>query len=71
MFSYFKSKTVSFGAILIALAVAQEVLPQLQTLLPAGFYGAATGVVGAIVIILRALTSTSLVDKVDPTTPPQ
>lgn len=60
---YLKSKTVWFGSILVALGAIQTYLPQIQTLISADTYSIATAAIGVVVIVLRAVTSTSLNQK--------
>lgn len=57
-----KSKTVMFGAALSVLGVVQSFAPEISLLL--GPYGGVfTGAVGLTVIVLRAVTNSSLADK--------
>lgn len=59
---FFKSKTVSFGLLLVILSAVQQYLPELQVLLK-DYYSIATFVIGVAVIVLRYLTTTPMSDK--------
>lgn len=57
-----KSKTVIFGALLVVLGGVQSILPDIAIYM--GAYGPlVTQVVGAVVILLRAFTTTPLEEK--------
>ncbi len=58
-----KSKTVLFGFLLSMLGALQMWLPNLQAILTPEIYATATTVIGFIVIVLRYLTTNSLLDK--------
>ncbi len=56
---YLKSKTLLFGAALTVASVVQVFVP----FLPAGYVGVTGAVIGAVVIVLRFVTTVPLDEK--------
>lgn len=58
-----KSKTIWFAYGLIGFGILQEILPQVEAMIPPQWYGMITSATGVAVMALRYVTTTSLDDK--------
>lgn len=58
-----KSKTMIFGMAVAALGAVQMFLPSVESLFTPETYGALTSAIGAVIMILRAVTTTSISEK--------
>jgi hypothetical protein len=58
-----KSKTIWFAYGLIGFGILQEILPQVESMIPPQWYGMLTSATGVAVMALRYVTTTSLDDK--------
>ena len=67
---YLKSKSVAFGTLLVAAGLLQDNVNYLQPFLEPDDYGKAVALIGIAVVILRAVTTQSLVEKASKTIPP-
>jgi hypothetical protein len=58
-----KSKTMKFGAVLVAVGALIETNPSIKALIPDSWYGWIVSGIGVLVWIFRALTTDALADK--------
>jgi hypothetical protein len=58
-----KSKTIWFAYGLIGFGILQEILPQVEAMIPPQWYGIITSATGFAVMALRYVTTTALDDK--------
>lgn len=60
---FLKSKTIAFGTLLVAAGLLQDNVNYLQPFLSQDDYGKVVAIIGIAVLILRAVTTQSLVEK--------
>lgn len=58
-----RSRTGKVGGLVMAVGALYEFMPQVQELIPTSYYGAIISGLGALMIILRTITTKPLLDR--------